>query len=800
MKIFWTLSLLALAILSNEPEKHVFQAEVSRLLDIIINSLYSQKEVFLREAISNASDALDKIRFLGVKDPKLLEVNPELAIRIKIDKENEKLIIEDSGIGMTKNDLINNLGTIARSGTTQFLEAISKQGNLNLIGQFGVGFYSYFLVASQVEVITKNTEDDQYIWKSSAGATFTIEKDIDGPSIKRGTRIILTMKKDASEFLDIQKIKNLIKKYSEFINFPIYLYTSKEVEKEVEEEEKTDETSKKDETEEKKDDLEIKDEDSDKKVTEKETKKKKVKETVWDWEQTNENKAIWLRPIEEIEDEEYNKFYKTVSKDYQDPLTWIHFKAEGEIEFTALLYIPKKQPFSWMDQEEDKENKSNLKLYVRRVLISEDFKELMPRWLSFVKGVVDSDDLPLNVSRESLQQLRALKTIKKKLIAKVIGKLEKMSKQTIEDDEKENEEELTEEEKLQKKEKKEKRKQEIKEKYEKFWNEFGKSIKLGIIDDSTNRDKLAELLLYKSTFNDTNTLVSLNDYNSRKKENQKEIYYLGGDNAKQMLESAMVKAMQKRGYEVLLLDQPIDEYCIQQLRNYSELKLSNIGKAGFELPIDEEEKANQRKLTKYFDPLISWLQKTLPNSPAVKINPILTGQPLIVLASESGYSAHMEKIARAQAVTQNDDRMSMFENSKKNVEINPSHPFIQELLEKVKAGPDKDTEDVALLLYEMGLMNSGYVLSDTSKFSSRFFKVVSDSLGISRTLEEKEVDVSTIEDTGEAKEEKKEDSEMPNFDQFKAEEGSDEKGEDDHNHDHDHDHDHDHKHDDNTEL
>lgn len=752
--MLWVLALCALATRQAEPEKHMFQAEVSRLLDILINSLYSQKDIFIREAISNASDALDKIRFLGVKEHQQLAIEPDLAIRIKVDKENEQLIIEDTGIGMTKSDLVNNLGTIARSGTTQFLEAIAQNKGLNLIGQFGVGFYSFYLVASEVTVITKNNEDEQWIWKSSAGASFTIEKDTEGPFLKRGTKIILQLKKDAAEFLEISKIKDLIKRYSEFINFPIYILTSKEVEKEVEEEvpEKTpEETEKKPDEEEKKDDMEIKDEDASKADEEKKPKKK-VKETVWDWEQQNESKAIWLRPIEEIEDEEYIKFYKTISKDYQDPLTWVHFRGEGEIDFTALLYIPKSQGFDWMDPEKDAEGKSNIKLYVRRVLISDDFKDLMPRWLKFVKGVVDSDDLPLNVSRESLQQLRSLKTIKKRLIKKVLDKLEKLAKQKIEDEETENLDELSEEERKERQERLATKKAEAKQKYEGFWTEFGKSIKLGVIDDSTHREKLQELIVFKSTFNETNSLVSFEEYIGRMQSEQKDIYYIGGDNAKLMLENPLVKAMQKKKFEVLLLDQPIDEYTATHITNIRDHKLVNIGKEGFELPTSDEEKSTKKKLLKHYDPLISWLKKTLPNSPKVSVNMNLAGQPLVVMASGSGYSAHMAKIAKAQAVTQNSDQTGMFGNDKKAVEINPSHPFIKELLEKVKAGPDSETEESAVLLYEVAMMNSGFELSEPVKFSAKVYKVLSDSLGLSRDLEETEVDVSNIEEQPEKSE------------------------------------------------
>ena len=762
MKLLLLLSLSAMVTRQAEPEKFMFQTEVSRLLDIIINSLYSQKDIFIREAISNASDAIDKIRFLGVKEPQELAVEPDLAIRIKIDKENEQLIIEDSGIGMTKSDLINNLGTIAHSGTTQFLEAIAQNKGLNLIGQFGVGFYSFYLVASEVTVITKNNNDDQYIWKSSAGSSFTIEKDTEGPFLKRGTRIVLQMKKDASEFLEISKMKDLIKRYSEFINFPIYIYTSKEVEREVEEavpEKKAEETETKTEESETKDDMEIKDEDADKPVADKEQAKKKVRETVWDWEQLNENKALWLRPIEEIEDEEYIKFYKTISKDYQDPLTWIHFKGEGEIDFTALLYIPKSQGFDWMDPEKDQDSKSNIKLYVRRVLISDDFKDLMPRWLKFVKGVVDSDDLPLNVSRESLQQLRSLKTIKKRLVKKVLEKLDKLAKQKLEEDDKTNADDLSNEEKKEYEEKIVARKEEAKKKYEDFWKEFGKNIKLGVIDDSNLREKLQELLVFKSTFNDTNTLVSFEEYIKRMQPDQKDIYYIGCDNAKLMLENPQIKVMGRKKFEVLLLDQPIDEYMAQQIQKVGDHKLVNIGKAGFELPISEEEKSKQKKLEKYYEPLIEWLKKTLPDSPKVKVNLNVIGQPFVVMANESGYSAHMQKIAKAQAVTQNSEHMGIYNNVKKVVEINPNHPFNKELLLKVKAGADSDAEESAKLLFEVASINAGFEPTEPIKMSSNIYRILSDSLQITTNLDEEEIDVTTIKEEPEKATESESESE-----------------------------------------
>ena len=477
-------------------ERHEFQAEVGRLMDIIINSLYTQKEIFLREIISNASDALDKIRFLAVSNPEVLGEQTELSIRIEYDSDAKTITITDTGIGMTKQDLIHNLGTVAKSGTTNFIEAI-KGGNLNLIGQFGVGFYSTFLAGSKVTVISKNNDDEQYVWESSAAHSFNVLKDPRGDTLKRGTKVTIHLKQDAYEFSEEEKIKGLVRKYSEFINFPIYLRTKKEVTKEVPVEEEEEE---KKEDEEKKDDVEVTEE----KKEEKKPKTKTVKENVWDWVLVNDNKAIWLRNKDQIDEQEYDKFYKALTRETDDPLAYIHFTAEGEVEFKSILFIPKKAPSDMFENYYSKS--AGLKLYVRRVLINEEFDELMPRYLNFIKGVVDSDELPLNVSRESLQQLKMMKVISRKLVRKTLEMLKKLAESKEEDDEdeeeeeeeeaeeakeaKETEEKETEEESPEKKEVKKKEKE---DKYLNFWKEFGKNIKLGIVEDPANRSKLAKL-------------------------------------------------------------------------------------------------------------------------------------------------------------------------------------------------------------------------------------------------------------------------------------------------------------------
>merc|ERR1719203_123731 len=410
------------AAMSEGAEKHEFQAEVNRLMDIIINSLYTDKQVFLRELISNAADALEKARFHSVQDDTYLGDTKDLEVKIEHDADAKTISITDTGIGMSKADLINNLGTVAKSGTTNFLEAMAEGADANLIGQFGVGFYSAFLVADKVSVTSKCNEDPvQHVWESSADASFTVVDDPRGNTLGRGTRVTLHLKEDAHDYLSEDKLKETTKKYSQFIQFPIYVKVKKEVEAEAEEDDDDDKEDEEEEKDEEKDDVETKDDDE--KEEEEEEKKAPKKKTVFEWEQVNTQKAIWLRAKEDVTEEEYTEFYKSISKDYLDPLAYTHFNAEGEIEFKSILYLPKKAPFDMMDNYWTK--KSEVKLYVRRVLVAEKFEELLPRYLNFVRGVVDSDALPLNVSREQLQQNKIMKVISKKLVRKVLELMKK---------------------------------------------------------------------------------------------------------------------------------------------------------------------------------------------------------------------------------------------------------------------------------------------------------------------------------------------------------------------------------------
>jgi len=679
--------------INKNSETHEFQAEVSRLLDILINSLYTQKDIFLREAVSNAADALDKMRFLSVQDPNMLGENSQLDIKVDIDRDQKTLTITDAGIGMTKSDLMNNLGTIAHTGTTQFLEHIASGGALNLIGQFGVGFYSYFLVANKVTVVSKHSDDDQYIWESLAGSSYTIIRDPRGNTMARGTSIVLHLKQDAHEYLDVDKVQGLIKKFSEFITFPIYIMKEKEITKEVdipEDELNPDETDENKD----KDELEVKDDDE--KPEEKKTRT--VRETVTEWEHVNEAKALWLRPKEEIEEDEYKKFYQSFSKDFDDPLTWTHFKGEGDVEFNSILYVPKKAS---QDMWESGKTSTIMKLYVRRVLITDDFEGMMPRYLNFVRGIVDSDDIPLNVNREQLQQLKLMKVIQRRLVRKVLDMIRRLA--VAEDDElPESKDDMSETEKEELEKKKEEKKKELQDRYVKFWEQFGKNVKLGIIEDAGNRNKLAKLARFYST-HDKDNLTSLDDYIDRAKKSQNEIYFLSGEGKDAILSSPLIQGLIKRNYEVLLLDDPIDEYTMQHLAEYEKKKLVNIGKGDFKFPEDDEDKNRIKKLKKMYQPLTEWLKTQYKDkADQVNVSLKLVNDPMAIVSSEHGYSASMERINKAQAFA-NKDRSQVFNQMKKVVEINPYHPFIRELLERVKSEADQDTEEAAKLLYEVSL-------------------------------------------------------------------------------------------------
>ena len=727
-----------------------FQAEVSRLMDIIINSLYSNKDIFLRELISNGSDSLDKIRFLSLTDESVLGSGEEanLDIRIKVDKENGVLSIRDRGVGMTKAELKENLGTIAKSGTSAFLEQMQKGGDMNLIGQFGVGFYSVYLVADFVEVRSKhNSEDKQWIWESKADGAFAISED-EGEPLGRGVEINIYLKEEAQEYLEEDKLKELVEKYSEFINFPIYLWNSEEVEEDVplsdeelaeqaakaesgeEDEEDLEETDEDDESEENdEDDDEVEDEDE-----EELPQTKTVKKTVWDWKTVNDNKAIWLRSSTEVEDDEYTKFYKALSKDDKEPLSYTHFKAEGDVEFKSILFIPEKPPSDLFDNYYNKA--AALKLYVRRVFISDEFDELLPKYLSFIKGIVDSDTLPLNVSRETLQQHTSLKTIKKKLVRKALDMIRKLAEEGQDDDEDEEaavaaDDSADEEE----------------TKYDKFWKNYGKAIKLGIIEDASNRTRLAKLMRFYTSKSPTK-LVSLEQYVERMKPGQKSIYYLAGESREALEKSPFLEKLLHKDLEVIYFTDPIDEYTMQNLTEFDDFKFSNASKEDLKFGDDTDAaKARLKKVKEEFKDFIKWWKEILPSEDveAVKISNRLVTTPCSVVTSKYGWSANMERIMKAQALS--DDGRMAYMRGRKTLEINPGHPIIKTLKDKSEDdADDEDTKRTALIMYETALLESGFMFEEPKGFAGRLFDMVRRDLGVEADAEVEEPDVDAEPD------------------------------------------------------
>ncbi|KAE9614679.1 putative Heat shock protein Hsp90 family [Lupinus albus] len=676
------------AAASNSPptERYEYQAEVSRLMDLIVNSLYSNKEVFLRELISNASDALDKLRFLSVTEPELMKETLDFDIRIQADKDNGIITITDTGIGMTRQELVDCLGTIAQSGTAKFLKALKDSkdagGDNNLIGQFGVGFYSAFLVADRVVVSTKSPKSDkQYVWDGEANdSSYTISEETDPEKlIPRGTRLTLHLKRDAKDFAHPERIQKLVKNYSQFVSFPIYTWQEKGYTKEVEVDE---------------DPAEAKTDNQDEK-TEKKKKTKTVVERYWDWELTNETQPIWLRNPKEVTKEDYNEFYKNTFNEYLEPLASSHFTTEGEVEFRSVLYVPAVAP-SGKDDIINPKTK-NIRLHVKRVFISDDFDgELFPRYLSFVKGVVDSNDLPLNVSREILQESRIVRIMRKRLVRKAFDMILGISMSDNRGD------------------------------YEAFWDNFGKHLKLGCIEDRENHKRIAPLLRFFSSQSEEE-LIGLDEYVENMKPDQKDIYYIASDSVTSAKNTPFLERLAEKDLEVLFLVDPIDEVAVQNLKSYKEKNFVDISKEDLEIGEKNEEKDKEMKHV--FGQTCDWIKKRLGDKVAnVQISNRLSSSPCVLVSGKFGWSANMERLMKAQ--TMGDPSSLEFMRSRRVFEVNPDHPIIRNLDAAYKTNPDDEDALRAIdLLYDAALVSSGFTPDNPAQLGGKIYEMMGIALG-----------------------------------------------------------------------
>ncbi|HVG64232.1 MAG TPA: molecular chaperone HtpG [Hyalangium sp.] len=624
----------------SQRETHSFQAEINQLLNLVINSLYSHKEIFLRELISNASDALDKLRFRTITEPELLGDEPTLEVRIVPDAEKGTITIEDTGIGMTHDELVKNLGTIAHSGSREFLEMLRQKGqkDANLIGQFGVGFYSAYLVADRVEVVSRAAGKDPKAWKwaSDAKGSFTVEP---AESTARGTAVTLHLKEDQKEFLDEWRLRSLITQYSDYVGHSIQLRV--------------------------------------KKTTDVIDANTGEKTTTFAFETINKASALWQRPKSEITDEQYQEFYKHLTHDYEVPLAWTHFKTDGNQQFTGLIFIPKNRPFD-LDMNQ---RRRGVRLFVKRVFIMDDAEELLPPWLRFVRGVVDSDDLPLNVSRELLQDSAVVRSIRKHVVKKTLDLLEKLAKDKPED-------------------------------YTAFWKNFGAILKEGLAADGEHREKLGALVRYESS-REEGGLTSLADYVSRMKEGQQAIYYVFGESRKALEGSPHLEALRKRGYEVLFLTDPVDEWAAQGLREFNGKPLVSALQADLKLQETAEEKREKEQRAEGLKSLTERIKEVLKDAVReVRVSDRLTDSPVCLVLPEGGSPAFLERLLREHGRSA--------PRAKRILEVNPGHPVIEHL-NKLHAR-DAKSEQVSEwieLLHDQALLTEGSPLEDPNRFAKR---------------------------------------------------------------------------------
>ncbi len=695
-------------------ETFSFDTDISALLKLIINNFYSNKDIFLRELISNASDSIDKYNHFCITNKPDNKVDN--CITLLPDKENKILNIIDTGIGMNKEELIKNIGTIANSGTKAFMEKVKDS---NLIGQFGVGFYSAFLVAKEVSIITKKTDSGYFKWTSDAGGQYVIEeltednlKDHIHPdyNLTQGTIIKCLLTDEAlDKYTDVNKLKSIVKEHSQYINYPIKVFIKREETKEVEDEEAsleedvtvTDGTSNVDSS--NLDDVTIED------VEEKPKKMKKIIETVKEFQLINEHKPIWTRSSNELKEEDYYGFYKSLTNDNEKPYTYKHISGEGQIEYKGILYLPKKIKNNVFERGV---KQNNIKLYVRKVFVSDNSAVLCPEWLHFISGVVDTDDLPLNVSREILQENKVIKVIKKAVVKKSID----MLKSAMND----------------------------MDNYLKIYKTYQKNIKLGVYEESGDRERVSDLLMFYSS-NSPDKMITFDDYITSMNENQKHIYYIAGDNMDILKTSPFLDRFKKNGLDVLFMTDPVDEYMCQRLMQYKECTLTCITKGDIELPnTTDADKELIKKQKEEYKSLCDYIKRLYTTFSEVKITNKVSELPCIVSSPENGFSANMEKIIKSQTLGQTDSSNAML--NKRVLEINPLHPIIKKIKNINDTEEYNSLRDLLDLVINSALLYSGYQIIKPVDFSKKVLNVVMLGMDINDDEEEVEEDTTTSKD------------------------------------------------------